>query len=93
MKSLQASTLSYDVNELTEVKLEKTEPDEHDRNSDETRHWIVCPGGVLKEVKAEPTIDFPDIWVILKLRDLFAIFVSSRFKSRFEHLAHIYLVH
>ena len=62
VNTLQASTLSYDVNELTEVKLEKTtEPDEHDRNSDETRHWIVCPGGVLKEVKAEPTIDVPDI--------------------------------
>ena len=58
VNSLQASTLSYDVNELTEVKLEKTtEPDEHDRSSDETRHWIVCPGRVLKEGKAEPTID------------------------------------
>ena len=61
VNSLQASTLAYDVNELTEVKLEKTEPDEHDRSSDATRHWLVCPGGVLKEVKAEPTIDVPDI--------------------------------
>ena len=32
------------------------------------------------------------IWVILKLWDRFAIFVSSRFKSRFKHLTHIYLV-
>ena len=61
VNTLQASTLSYDVNELTEVKLEKSEPDEHDRSSDETSHWIVCPGRVLKEVKSEPTIDVPDI--------------------------------
>ena len=67
VNSLQASTLSYDVNELTEVKLEKTEPDEHDINSDETRHWIVCPGGVLKEVKADPTIDVSDI---LRIEDV-----------------------
>ena len=38
VNTLQASTLSYDVNGITEVKLEKTEPDEHDRNSVETRH-------------------------------------------------------
>ena len=62
VNTLQASTLSYDVNELTEVKLEtKTEPDEYDGNCDETRHWIVCPGRILKEVKTEPTIDVPDI--------------------------------
>ena len=66
VNSLQASTLSYYVNELslTEVKLEKTEPDEHDRSSDETRHWIVCPGRILKEVKSEPTIDVPDILLV-----------------------------
>ena len=34
---------------------------EHDRSSDATRYWIVCPGGILKEVKAEPSIDVPDI--------------------------------
>ena len=61
VSSLQASTLSYDVTELTEVELEKTAPGEHDRSSDATRYWIVCPGGVLKEVKAEPSIDVPDI--------------------------------
>ena len=65
VNTLQASTLSYDVNELTEVKLEtKTEPDEYDGNCDETRHWIVCPGRVLKEVKSEPTIDVPDILLV-----------------------------
>ena len=26
------------------------------RNSDETRHWVVCQGGVLKQVKAEYTL-------------------------------------
>ena len=52
----QTSTWTCDVNELTEVKLEtKTDPDEYDRNSDETIHWIVCQGRVLKEVKAEHT--------------------------------------
>ena len=62
VNKLQASTLSYDVNELTEVKLEKTtEPDEHDRNSDETSHWVVCPGGVLKGIKAEPNIGVSEI--------------------------------
>ena len=37
---------------------------EHDRSSDATRHWIVCPGRVLKEVKAEHTIDVPDILLV-----------------------------
>ena len=58
VNSLQASTLTYD---MTEVKPENADPDEDDRSSDETRHWSVCPGGVLKEVKVEPTIDVPDI--------------------------------
>ena len=60
--TLQASTLTCDVNEMTDVKPEKkTEPDEYDGNSDETRHWIACPGGVLKEVKAEPNIGVSEI--------------------------------
>ena len=46
----QASMLSCDVNEITEVK---ADPDEYCRNSDEMRHWVVCQGGVLKQVKAE----------------------------------------
>ena len=49
----QASVLSCDVNEITEVK---ADPDENCRNSDETRHWVVCQGGVLKQVKAEYTV-------------------------------------
>ena len=60
--TLQTQPVAYDVNALTEVKLEKTtEPDEYDRSSDATIHWIVCPGGVLKEIIEEPTIDVPDI--------------------------------
>ena len=56
------STWTCDVNELTEMKLEtKTGPDEYDRNSDETRHWIVCQGRVLKEVKAEHTCGVSEI--------------------------------
>ena len=46
----QASMLSCEVNEIPEVK---ADPDEYSRNSDETRHWVVCQGGVLKQVKAE----------------------------------------
>ena len=57
----KTSAWTYDVNELTEVKLEtKVDPDEYDRNSDDTRHWIVCQGGVLKQVKAEHTLDVSD---------------------------------
>ena len=52
----QTSTWTCDVNELTGVKLEtKTDPDEYVRNSEETRHWIVCQDGVLKEIKVEHT--------------------------------------
>ena len=53
------------MNELTEVKLEtKTCPDEYDRNSDEARHWVVCQGGVLKEIKAEHTCGVSEIFPI-----------------------------
>ena len=46
------------MNEIYGVKPNKiTHPDEYSGNSsDETIHWIVCPGGVLKEVKAESTV-------------------------------------
>ena len=58
----KTSTWTCDVNELTEVKLEtKTDPDEYDRNSDETRRWIVCQDGVLKEIKAENSPGVSDI--------------------------------
>ena len=33
----------------------------YDRRNDATRHWIVCHGGVLKEVKAEHTSDVSEI--------------------------------
>ena len=49
----QASMLSCDVNEITEVK---ADPDEYCRDGDETKHWVVCQGGVLKQVKAEYSI-------------------------------------
>ena len=49
----QASVLSCDVNEITEVK---ADPDEYCRNTEETRHWVVFQGGVLKQVKAEYTL-------------------------------------
>ena len=60
MNTDKTSASTYGVNELTKVKREKADPDEYGRNSDETRHWIVCQGGVLKEVKAEHTLDVSD---------------------------------
>ena len=64
MNTEQASMRTCDVNELTEVKLEKkTDPDEYNRNSEETRHWVVCQGGVLKKVKAEHAIGVADILI------------------------------
>ena len=57
-----ASARACDVNELTAVKPDNNvDLDEYDRNSVETRHWVVCPGGVLKEVKAEHTVDVSEI--------------------------------
>ena len=51
-----------DANETIQVKQEKKEcPDGYDRSSEVTRHWVICPGGVLKEVKAEHTSDVSDI--------------------------------
>ena len=51
-----ASARACDVNELTAVKRENNvDIGEYDRNSVEMRHWIVCPLGVLEEVKAEYT--------------------------------------
>ena len=58
----QVPTRSCDVNKLTGVRPEKkTDSDECDRKSDGTRHWVVCPGGVLKEVKTEPTLGASDV--------------------------------
>ena len=55
----QASTWTCDVNE---VKVEnKASRDEHGRNSDEVKHWVVCPGGVLRQVKAEHTLGVSEI--------------------------------
>ena len=55
----QASTWTRDVNE---VKAENNASrDEHGRNSDVVKHWVVCPGGVLKQVKAEHTLGVSEI--------------------------------
>ena len=44
------------------MKQEKKEyPDGYDRSSEVTRHWVVCPGGVLKEVKPEHASELSDI--------------------------------
>ena len=58
----QETNWTNDANETNRVKPEKKEyPDVYDRSSEVTRHWVVCPGGVLKEVKAEHTSDVSDI--------------------------------
>ena len=54
-----------DANETIQVKHEKKEyPDGYDRIHESTRHWVVCPGGVLKEVKAERTSDVSEILTV-----------------------------
>ena len=51
-----------DANETIQLKPDqKEDPDEYDANNEATRHWVVYPGGVLKEVKAEHTSDASDI--------------------------------
>ena len=63
------STWACDVNELTDVKRENSvDLGEYDRDSDETRHWVVSPGGVLKEVKAEHTLDVSEILPVSELK-------------------------
>ena len=51
-----------DANETIQLKPEqKGDPDEYDTNNEAPRQWVVSPGGVLKEVKAEHTSDASDI--------------------------------
>ena len=51
-----------DANETIQLKPEqKEDPDEYDANNEAPRQWVVSPGGVLKEVKAEHTSDASDI--------------------------------
>ena len=55
------STWTCDVNELTAVKPdENVDLGEYDKYNVETRHWAVCPLGVLEEVKDEHTLDVSD---------------------------------
>ena len=58
----QETIWTNDADETIQVKQEKKEyPDGYDRSSEVARHWVVCPGGVLKEVKAEHTSDVSHI--------------------------------
>ena len=57
-----------DANETIQLKPEqKEDPDEYDTNNEVTRHWIVHPGGVLKEVKAEHIYDASDNYCLLEI--------------------------
>ena len=61
----QETNWTNDADETIQVKQEMQEyPDGYDRSSEVTRHWVVCPGGVLKEVKAEHTSDVSDILTV-----------------------------
>ena len=58
----QETNRTNDANETIQVKQEKMEyPDGYDRIHESTRHWVVCPGGVLKELKAEHTSDVSEL--------------------------------
>ena len=61
----QETNWTRDADETIQVKQEKKEyPDGYDRSSEVTRHWVVCPDGVLKEVKAEHVSDVSEILAI-----------------------------
>ena len=45
---------------MIKVKQEEIDPDECDRDGEETRRWVVCSGGVLKEVKVEHSTSVSD---------------------------------
>ena len=51
--SAQISTAIKGVNKFVDIKQESGV---RSRSSEDTRHWIVCSGNVLKEVKAEQTV-------------------------------------
>ena len=56
--SAQISTSINGVNKFVDVKQEsKLEIGDWSRSSEDTRHWIVCSGNVLKEVNAEQTVN------------------------------------
>ena len=58
--SAQISKSINGVNKFVDVKQEiKLDIGVRSSNSEETRHWIVCSGNVLKEVKAERAVSKP----------------------------------
>ena len=61
--SSEVTTTTQGDSEFIYVKQEiKSDRDECEGNTDLTRYWVTCPGGILKEVKAEPK---PNISAIL----------------------------
>ena len=60
--SSEEITSTQFATDFTEIKQEmKSDRDGCGGNTNLTRHWVTCPGGVLKEVKAEHTSDVSDI--------------------------------
>ena len=63
----QGTPLTHDSIDVIDVKTEmKYDIDGYGGNTNLTRHWITCPGCILKEVKAELT---PNVSEILPLDD------------------------
>ena len=61
-KSSGETTSTQDATDFTEVKQDsKSDSDGYGGNKNLTIHWVTCPGGVLKEVKAEHAPDGSDI--------------------------------
>ena len=55
LAATQLQTWTWSLNEPTKVKQEMTDPNEYDRDGEETRCWVVCEAGVLEKVKVELT--------------------------------------
>ena len=52
----QLQPWTQSLNEPIEVKQEMTDPNECDRDGEDTRRWVVCEAGkLLKEIKVEHT--------------------------------------
>ena len=76
---------TQDATDFTEVKQDMiSDRDGYAGNTNLTRHWVTCPGGILKEVKAEHTHNVSDILPGDDCGDMCAksLLCSSRIKTQ-----------
>ena len=60
--TIQGTTSTQDSIDVIDIKTEmKSDLDGYGGNTNFTRHWVTCPGGVLKEMKAELTTNVSEI--------------------------------